>query len=115
MMRRFSLAFLLMMVCATSLAAQRRQPVFTSDPDMWVSGGIAGFTGNGVNDGRSASTWNFGNAWNWQYSASLERTLSGGGVCLWGCGAFLRGPVAVRGSGLFVGGGGACFVGQCPH
>ena len=107
-MRRFSLAFLMVMLFATSSSAQRRQRGFTSDPDMWVSGGIAGFTGNGVNDGRSASTWNFGNAWNWQYSASLERTLSGGGSAFGVAGSYARVPFAYDGPAFPVAGGATC-------
>lgn len=99
-MRRFSLAFLMVMLCAGSLTAQRRQRGFTSDPDYWVSGGIAGFTANGVNDGRTASTWDFGNAWNWQYSASLEKTLSGGGSSFGATGSYSRVPFAYRGPAL---------------
>jgi hypothetical protein len=82
MMRSFSLAFLMLILCTVPLSAQRRQRVFTSDPATWVSGGIAGFTANGVNDGKSASTWDFGNSTNWQYSASIERTVDGGGSSL---------------------------------
>jgi len=107
-MTRFSLAFLMVMLFATSSSAQRRQRGFTSDPDMWVSGGIAGFTGNGVNDGRSASTWNFGNAWNWQYSASLEKTLSGGGSTFGVAGSYARVPFAYYGPAVPVPGGATC-------
>lgn len=99
-MRRFALAFLMVILSASSLAAQRRQRVFTSDPDMWVSGGVAGFTGNGVNDGKSASTWDFGNSTNWQYSASLEKTLSGGGSSFGVEGTFARVPFTYFGPAL---------------
>ena len=91
-MRRFSLAFLMVILCAGSLSAQRRQRVFTSDPDYWVSGGIAGFTGNRVNDGRSASAWEFGDAWNWQYSASLEKTVANGGTSFGVAASYARVP-----------------------
>jgi hypothetical protein len=74
-MRRISFAVMMLMFVATSASAQRRGRVFTSDPDGWVSFGIAGFTGNGVNDGRSDSQWDFGNSTNWQYSASIEKTI----------------------------------------
>jgi len=100
MMRRFSLAFLMVLLCATSLAAQRRQRLFTSDPEYWVSGGVAGVTGDGVNDGASASTWDFGNSWNWQYSASIEKTLSGGETSLGATGSWSRVPFAYRGTGV---------------
>jgi len=108
MMTRFSLALLMVMLFAKSLSAQRRQRGFTSDPNMWVTGGIAGFTGNGVNDGRSASTWNFGNAWNWQYSASLEKTLSGGGSSFGVAGSYARVPFAYSGPAVPVPGGATC-------
>jgi hypothetical protein len=78
MMRRFSLTFLMLILCAASLSAQRRQRVFTSDPGYWLSGGLAGFSGQRVNDGQTASAWDFGNSTNWQYTASIEKTLGGG-------------------------------------
>ena len=77
-MRRFSLALLMVMLCAGSLSAQRRPRVYSSDPSVWASASIAGFTANGVNDGRTDSEWNFGNSTNWQYRGSLEKTISGG-------------------------------------
>jgi hypothetical protein len=67
------------MLVAGSLSAQRLPRVYTTnEPDIWVSGGIGGFRGNGVNDGVTGSTWDFGNATNLQYRASLERTMSSG-------------------------------------
>jgi hypothetical protein len=73
MMRRFPLALLMAMFCAGSLSAQRRPSVYSNDPGVWITGGIAAFQGNGVNDGATASTWNFGNSTNFQYRASLEK------------------------------------------
>jgi len=78
MMRRFSQAFLMLVLCAASLSAQRRPRVYASDPGTWVSGSIAGFRANGVNDGATGSTWNFGNSTNFQYRASLERGMANG-------------------------------------
>lgn len=77
-MRRFSMAFLMLILCAASLSAQRRQRIYTTEPANWISGSIAGFRANGVNDGTTGSTWDFGNSTNLQYRASLERTMSGG-------------------------------------
>jgi hypothetical protein len=80
-MRRFFLALLMLMFAADSLSAQiiRRPRVYTTgDPNWWVSGGIGGFRGNGVNDGVTGSSWDFGNATNIQYRASLEKAVANG-------------------------------------
>ena len=71
-MRRISLILLMLMVGAASLSAQRRPRVYSSEPDTWISGSIAGFRSNGVNDGATGSTWDFGNSTNLQYRASLR-------------------------------------------
>jgi len=112
-MRRFSLAFVMVILCAASLSAQRRQRVFTSDPDYWVSGGIAGFTGNQVNDGKSASTWEFGDAWNWQYSASLEKTVANGGTSFGIAASYARVPFTYIGPAVPVLPGAAGTCTQC--
>lgn len=69
---------LMLLVSASPLAAQRTRVYRTSDPGVWVSGGVAGFTGTGVNDGTTSSTWDFGNSTNWQYRASLEKSIGNG-------------------------------------
>jgi hypothetical protein len=80
MMRRFLLALLVLICAAESLSAQIRRPrqYATNDPDWWVSAGVGGFRGNGVNDGVTGSSWNFGNATNIQYRASLEKAMDNG-------------------------------------
>jgi hypothetical protein len=90
-MKRISLTLLMLMMSAGSLAAQRGRVYRTGDPDTWVSGGVAGFTGTGVNDGRSGSTWDFGNSTNWQYRASLEKGI-GNGSSFGVSGSFARVP-----------------------
>jgi hypothetical protein len=79
-MRRFFFALLVLMFASESLSAQIRRPrvYTTNDPDVWVSLGVGGFRGNGVNDGVTASTWDFGNATNIQYRASLEKAMDNG-------------------------------------
>jgi len=42
---------------------------------MWGSLGVGLYGANGVSDGQTASTWDFGNGLNWQYRASLEMAL----------------------------------------
>jgi hypothetical protein len=80
MMRRFFFAFLMVVFAAGSLNAQLRRPrvYVTNDPKVWVSGGIGGFRANIVNDGATASTWNFANSTNFQYRASLESGMARG-------------------------------------
>lgn len=80
-MRRFFFAFLMLVLVAGSAHAQfgRKQRVYvTNDPKVWITAGIGGFRGNGVNDGATASTWDFGNATNLQYRAALEAGMANG-------------------------------------
>ena len=77
-MRRISFALLMLVSIAGVASAQRRQRVFTSDPDTWATVSIAGFRANAVNDGATGSTWDFGNSTNFQYRASLEKGWNNG-------------------------------------
>jgi hypothetical protein len=112
MMRRFSLAFLMAMLFTASASAQRRQRLFSPDPDYWASGGFAGFTAQEVNDGKSASTWNFGNSTNWQYAASLEKTI-GSGSSFGVAATYARVPFVYLGPPVPVGGGTGTTCGSC--
>lgn len=114
-MRRFSFATMLLLLIASTASAQRRPRGFTSDPDVWVSGGIAGFTGNGVNDGRTASAWDFGNSTNFQYSASLEKTV-GSGTSFGIAGTYARIPFVYSGPAVpVINGSGASCAGCDAH
>ncbi|HJP86706.1 MAG TPA: hypothetical protein VJ852_11990 [Gemmatimonadaceae bacterium] len=77
-MRRFSVALMMLLLIASAANAQRRGRVFTSDPDSWATVSIAGFRANGVNDGATGSTWDFGNSTNLEYRASLEKGWNNG-------------------------------------
>lgn len=98
-MKGFSLALMLSTAVVDVASGQRRQRVFTPDPDIWLSGGVGGFTATGVNDGRTATTWNFGNSTNWQYGASLEKTV-GPGTSFGIAGTYARVPFAYSGPPL---------------
>jgi len=102
-MRRFFLAFVMVILCTASASAQRRQRVFTSEPGYWLSGGIAGFTGQGVNDGKTGSAWDFGNSTNFQYAASLESTI-GSGSSFGVAGTYARVPFVYLGPAFPVSG-----------
>lgn len=78
-MRLFSIAILFLFAAADSLSAQRRIPgIRLAEPSTWVSAGIGLLTGDGVNDGATQSTWDFGNSTNFQYRASLEKAIGSG-------------------------------------
>jgi hypothetical protein len=76
-MRRSLFALLMVTLAAASLGAQRRPRVYTAnDPGVWTSAAVSGFRANEVNDGATGSNWDFGNATNFQYRVSLEKSLS---------------------------------------
>ncbi|MGH7650423.1 MAG: hypothetical protein ACREMS_01135 [Gemmatimonadaceae bacterium] len=106
-MTRFLLVFALFVV-ATPLSAQRGQRASSpGDPSIWISGGIAGFAANGVNDGASGSSWDFGNSTNLAYSASLEKVMSNT-ISLGVSASYAWMPFAYLGSGVPTGGGANC-------
>ena len=75
-MRTISIVLVLLMASAESLFAQRRIPrIGVREPSIWITGGAGFFTGNGVNDGRTESTWDFGSSTNYQFRTSLEKTV----------------------------------------
>ncbi|MDQ3673773.1 MAG: hypothetical protein M3365_05300, partial [Gemmatimonadota bacterium] len=76
-MRRIAIGMIIIMASAETLSAQRRVPgIRSGEPATWIGGGLGFFTGNGVNDGRTSSTWDFGSSTNYQYRASLERAIA---------------------------------------
>ena len=76
-MRRIAIGLIMIVACAESLSAQLRRPVLRSgEPSVWLGGGLGFFTGNGVNDGRTNSTWDFGSSTNFQYRLSLEKAIA---------------------------------------
>ena len=68
--------FALVVVAGTSADAQvrRRAPV-VSEPSMWGSLSVGLYGANGISDGASNSTWDFGEGTSWQYRAALEKAL----------------------------------------
>ena len=74
-MRRFSLVLSTVMFGAATLDAQmpRRPTAYTNDPGFWITAGVSGFRANQVNDGASASKWDFGNSTNFAYRGAIEK------------------------------------------
>ena len=65
----------MVMFAVGSVSAQmpRRPSAYSNDPGFWITAGVSGFRANAVNDGLSASSWNFGNSTNFAYRGSLEK------------------------------------------
>jgi hypothetical protein len=99
-MRRYIVVFFLLAISAQSLSAQRRRPsaVRYGEPGYWFSAGAGLFSGPGVNDGRTQSTWDFGNSMNMQYRASLEKTV-GSGSTFGVAGTYARVPFTYTSAG----------------
>jgi hypothetical protein len=74
--RRILVLSLLPLLSATANAQIIRGGLRLQEPSAWVSLGAASLSGFTVTDGSTGSVWQFGNAT--QYTASLEKTLSGG-------------------------------------
>ena len=111
-MRRIAIGFMMLMTCADVLSAQRRIPGLRGqEPSIWITGGAGLFTGNGVNDGRTASEWDFGTSTNFQYRGSLEKTI-GNQSSIGLIGTYVRVPFTYRSSSIIPPGGGAS-CGQC--
>jgi hypothetical protein len=111
-MRSIAIGFFILVACADALSAQRRIPgLRVQEPSIWITGGAGLFTGNGVNDGRSGSVWDFGNATNFQYRGSLEKTI-GTQSSIGLTGTYVRVPFTYRGPAIAPPGGGAT-CGSC--
>jgi hypothetical protein len=100
-MRFISIVLLAFIASAGTLHAQRRIPrLQVGEPATWVTLGAGFFTGNGVNDGATESVWDFGNATNFQYRGSLERTI-GDRSSIGLIGTYVRVPFTYVSSGTF--------------
>jgi hypothetical protein len=106
-MRRIAIGFVMLVTCADALSAQRRIPSIRSqEPSIWITGSAGLFTGNGVNDGRTGSVWDFGNSTNFQYRGSLEKTI-GTQSSIGLIGTYVRVPFTYRSTAIINPGDGA--------
>jgi hypothetical protein len=114
-MRRFSLALLTLMFSVGTLSAQlpRGPSAYTNNPGYWITAGVSGFRANVVNDGASASTWNFGNSTNFAYRGSIE--MGGNNGSSFGvAGSWSHVPFQYTSTGAVLTTGGAqCLSGSC--
>jgi hypothetical protein len=114
MMRRFSLALLTLMFSAGTLRAQmpRRPSAYTNNPGFWITAGISGFRANVVNDGVSASTWDFGNSTNFAYRGSIEKG-GNNGSSFGLAGSWSHVPFLYTSTGVFPPAGGCASTLSC--
>lgn len=74
-MRRIFISALMAAASAATASAQYSGLPRNTEPAYWVSGGIGAFNAQGVHDGSSHSTWDFGQKTSWQYRASIEKAI----------------------------------------
>ncbi len=92
-------AILLLTVFAGSADSQvRRRVPAAPEPAAWMSLGLGLFNGNNVSDGATGSTWDFGQASNPQYRASLEKSINPT-TSVGATGTFVRAPFTYFGPG----------------
>lgn len=93
-MKRISLIVAGLIVSVPAVSGAQFYPV-QREPTGWFSLGVGAFNGGEVDDGKTGSTWDFGNTTSPQYRLSLERALRGG--MSWGVvGTYVRAPIQYR-------------------
>lgn len=66
----------IMLAAVSSADAQiPRRAVLVTEPSTWLSVSTGLYGANGVNDGATASDWNFGAGTDWQLRIAVEQTL----------------------------------------
>ena len=74
-MRRILISALMTFAIAPAASAQFPNFPRAAEPSYWIGFGAAAFNGQGVNDGATQSSWDFGQRTSWQYRASLEKAI----------------------------------------
>jgi len=73
--KRLPFAILLLAAAVPAQSQVRRRVPIAVEPATWISGGIGLFNGNGVNDGNTNSSWDFGNATTPTYRLGVEQAV----------------------------------------
>ncbi len=93
------LGLVLIVVFATSADGQvRRRAPRPVEPSIWGTLSVGLFNANDVSDGRTGSTWDFGQASTPQFRASLEKAVSGS-ISIGAAGSYAHVPFTYRGGG----------------
>lgn len=93
-------------LAAPTEAQVRRRVPGVPEPSTWVSLGIGLFNGNGVSDGATSSTWDFGQASNPQFRGSLEKAINPT-TSIGATGTYVKAPFT------YIGPGGAASCTRC--
>jgi hypothetical protein len=72
---KYILIALALFVGSSADAQVRRRAPLVSEPSMWGSLSVGLYGANGISDGATNSTWDFGEGTSWQYRAALEKAL----------------------------------------
>jgi len=73
--KKYILPAALLFIASSANAQIQRRGTISTEPSMWVDLGIGVYSANGISDGSTNSTWDFGNGTDWQYRAALEKTF----------------------------------------
>lgn len=74
-MNKYILLALILAAGSSADAQVRRRAPVVSEPSMWGSLSVGLYGANGVSDGATNSTWDFGEGTSWQFRAALEKAL----------------------------------------
>ena len=89
---------LIAVFASTADGQVRRRAPRPVEPSIWASLSVGLFNANDVSDGRTGSTWDFGQASTPQFRASLEKAVSGS-ISIGAAGSYARVPFTYRGGG----------------
>ena len=74
-MNKYILLAVVLVAGSSADAQVRRRAPVVSEPSMWGSVSVGLYGANGVSDGATNSTWDFGEGTGWQLRAALEKAL----------------------------------------
>lgn len=74
-MNKYILLALLVVTARSADSQVRRRTTVVNEPSMWVSLSAGVYGANGISDGETESTWDFGEGTNWQFRAAVEKAL----------------------------------------
>lgn len=74
-MKKYILLTVAFFIAGSASAQVRRRAPLTTDPAWWVSLGEGLYGANEISDGKTGSTWDFGDGTDWQTRIAVEKAL----------------------------------------